>query len=429
MRNVCLSLPTNRECKETIKLLAYEAEYANKNFDINIKLLILDTSTKEIAQDNQSVLQSLKNELSIEIIYLNENEQDKFISDIVKNSGVEKPEKAIYLMSPKGVSYGACTNRAFLISSAMGCDILLRRDSDSRYQKLSNNYIFPIENELIALGIKAKDIIDKVNSSSLTHKQELMPISLVGGSFIGEMSVDISELKELSPSAYSKVVGLWAPTGSTEEEKKSLVDVSFTGGGTTRFTKDHKCLGTSDPMKIDMCNVGFYKVHQHIPLPPGEETTGSDYFLLHFVKSSTLPGISHNRHIENFYTPVRKTDDGFKKSQLRFCKFLISMPYLYSIYESMEKYGSNIINEEYEPRVELIKSFIDKSILINENVCNEKIEILINEYEKLGGRYEKFATDLKEKKVSLLNEVKEDFKNFSYLVSIWPNLISTALNR
>ncbi|MEZ9652597.1 DUF6271 family protein, partial [Vibrio lentus] len=36
MRNVCLSLPTNRECKEAIKLLAYEAEYANRKFDINI---------------------------------------------------------------------------------------------------------------------------------------------------------------------------------------------------------------------------------------------------------------------------------------------------------------------------------------------------------------------------------------------------------
>ncbi|PNQ53628.1 hypothetical protein C1141_20265, partial [Vibrio agarivorans] len=259
-------------------------------------------------------------------IYFNEDEQIKLISGIIKKARLEEPERALRLMNPDDVSYGACTNRAFLISSILGCDVLLRRDSDSRYQEYNNEYVFPIKSELTALGLKAKDVISYVNHCTLSSEQEVMPISLAGGSFIGEMSVDISELKELSPSAYYNVVSLWAPDNTTDIEKRNLVDISFTGGGTTPFSGDEIFLGSADPMRIDMCNVGFYKVHQYVPLPPGKVTTGSDYFLLHLIKSSTLPGISHNRHIENFYTPVRKTESGFIKSQYRFAKFLISMP-------------------------------------------------------------------------------------------------------
>ncbi|GAA4943542.1 hypothetical protein GCM10023238_06820 [Streptomyces heliomycini] len=37
-------------------------------------------------------------------------------------------------MLPDALSYGACTNRAFLIAAALDCRSLHRRDSDCGYQ-------------------------------------------------------------------------------------------------------------------------------------------------------------------------------------------------------------------------------------------------------------------------------------------------------
>ncbi|MGX1633651.1 DUF6271 family protein, partial [Streptomyces albidoflavus] len=52
-------------------------------------------------------------------------------------------------MLPGGLSYGACTNRAFLIAAALGCESVHRRDSDSRYQTLAGHgfYWFRLRKE------------------------------------------------------------------------------------------------------------------------------------------------------------------------------------------------------------------------------------------------------------------------------------------
>lgn len=65
---------------------------------------------------------------------------------------MSSPELMLDLMLPAGVSYGACTNRAFLIAAALGCDSVHRRDSDSTYQTLNGETVFPVHHELASLG-------------------------------------------------------------------------------------------------------------------------------------------------------------------------------------------------------------------------------------------------------------------------------------
>ncbi|UXI83286.1 DUF6271 family protein, partial [Streptomyces vinaceusdrappus] len=43
MRSICLTLPTNRHCPDTIAALGEEAAHAVAHFDIDVHLLVLDS--------------------------------------------------------------------------------------------------------------------------------------------------------------------------------------------------------------------------------------------------------------------------------------------------------------------------------------------------------------------------------------------------
>lgn len=47
MRSICLTLPTNRHCPDTITALGAEAAYAADHFDIDVHLLVLDSCPAE----------------------------------------------------------------------------------------------------------------------------------------------------------------------------------------------------------------------------------------------------------------------------------------------------------------------------------------------------------------------------------------------
>lgn len=46
MRRVCLTLPTHRACTGTIAAIGEEAAYGARQFDVEVHLLILDSSPR-----------------------------------------------------------------------------------------------------------------------------------------------------------------------------------------------------------------------------------------------------------------------------------------------------------------------------------------------------------------------------------------------
>ncbi|MQS39990.1 DUF6271 family protein, partial [Streptomyces katsurahamanus] len=99
--------------------------------------------------------------------HFDEAEQRTFLREVIARSGVAAPERVLDLMLPSRVSYGACTNRAFLIAEALGCASVHRRDSDSRYQYLDGEPVFPFHHELMALGRRAAEVAGLVSRSRL----------------------------------------------------------------------------------------------------------------------------------------------------------------------------------------------------------------------------------------------------------------------
>ncbi|OLZ63369.1 hypothetical protein AV521_39090 [Streptomyces sp. IMTB 2501] len=427
MNRICLCLPTNRACSAAIAALHAEAAYATDRFGVDVQLLILDSSDDRTRGGHARTVAALQPVPHVTVHHLDEYAQRIFLLRTIERAGLPDPDRLLRLMLPPTVSYGACTNRAFLLAAALGCTSLHRRDSDSAYQFQAGQPVFPVHHELPHLGRPANEAAGAVTRTDLPPELRQRPVSLAGASFIGELSVDIGEIQRLDEGVYHDVVSLWAPVDWPEERKRRLVEESFTGAGTAPFTEDHSTLTLVDPMRVDMCNIAFDRaVYERIPLPPATDTIGSDYFLLHLIHDARLPGILHNRHIENFHTPERRTGTGFPAYQRRFVKFLLSMLYFHDVYGRMATEGTGLLDERHQIRAGRIVELLRESTALDRTENVWRLDRIDTAYRKLGGRYAEFGDRLADERGRLLDEAESDIEAFADLAEAWSTLVEAA---
>ncbi|MEU5775985.1 DUF6271 family protein [Streptomyces venezuelae] len=426
MRRICLTLPTNRSCPQTIAAIAEEAAYAAAHFDVEAHLLILDSSDTATFADHTRAVAALPDVPHVVVHHLDEAAQRDFLRTVIDRAEVAKPELMLDLMLPESLSYGACTNRAFLVARALGCESVHRRDSDSRYQSVDGEPVFPVHHELMSLGKPAREAAHGVSESALEPDHADRRVAMVGSSFVGELSVDIGEIQRIDPDVYHDVVSLWAPEHWSDAEKRALVDESFRGAGTDPFERDHALLGLVDPMRVDMCNISFHDVHEHVPLPPATDTIGSDYFLIHLVHDAGLPGVLHNRNIVNYYTGERRTDAGFLAYQTRYAKFLLSMLYFNHIYDRMAEAGEELLDGEGHVRPSVIAGFARQSTALDQAENVRRLDRLDAAHRTLGGRYADVADHLAVHRERLLDEARGDIEDFALLTEAWQPLMRAA---
>ncbi|MFE2868736.1 DUF6271 family protein [Embleya sp. NPDC059259] len=427
MHKICLTLPTNRACTATISAIGEEAAYAARHFDVEVHLLILDSCERATFAIHAKTVDALPASPHVIVHHLDEAAQRHFLRRVLDRAGIDPPDRYLDLMLPAAVSYGACTNRAFLIAAALGCASMHRRDSDSSYQTLDGEPIFPIRPELTSLGKRARDAASGVSETVLDPVHADKPVMLAGSSFVGEMSVDIGEIQRLDPAAYFDIVSLWAPPEWSAEQKRRLVEESFTGAGTDPFVRDHSTLTIVDPMRLDMCNIAFrHEVYERVPLPPATDTIGSDYFLMHLVHDAELPGVLHNRNIVNFHTEERRTDAGFAAYHLRLTKFFLSMLYFNAVYAEMATAGGALLDAEQRLRPAAVAALARDSARCDRAENVRRLHSLDRSYRSLGGRYAEFADTLSALGPRLLDEARADIEDFVLLIEAWAALIHAS---
>lgn len=427
MRRVCLTLPTNRPCAETIAAVAAEAAHGARHFGVEVHLLILDSSDTPALTGHRAAVSGLPREPGVVVHHLDEDRQRAFLREIATRSGIADADRVLDLMLPERVSYGACTNRAFLIAEALGCESVHRRDSDSRYQSLDGEPVFPLHQELAFLGRRAADVADLVSRGRLDPACAGRPVALVGGSFIGEMSVDVEEIRRLDPAVHHDLVGLSVPEGYPEIWRRNLIEESFRGAGTAPFAADLTTLTRVAPTRVDMCNIGFdSRVYGAVPLPPATDTIGSDYFLIHLVHDARLPGVLHNRHIVNYHTGERRTGDGFVAYQVRLAKFLLSMPYFNAVYAAAAAAGDTLLDPAGRVRSRAVSALVRDSTRLDPAGNAERFDVIERSYRALGGRYTAVAEALAERRGRLLDEARADMEDFALLIDAWEPLVRAA---
>ncbi|GAA4838615.1 DUF6271 family protein [Kitasatospora terrestris] len=434
MKRICLALPTNRPCAATIAAVHGEAVWAAARFAVEVHVVVLDSCSTADFSEHAAAVKLLRVSPGVVVHHIDEGRQGEFLRTVIERSAAPDPERLFDLMLPEGVSYGACTNRVFLVASALGCSSVHRRDSDSHYQSVGGETIYPIGQELASLGLRAADAVSGVTVSTLDPVQADQPVSLVAGSFIGELSVDVSEIRRLDPEVYQDLIGLLANSVDTGERpgwgrivNRWLADKCFVGGGSAPFTSDRSTLGTVDIYSAEMCNVALSReLYERVPLPPAEETIGSDYFLIHLAHDTRLPGVVHNRHIVNYYTPERRTRKGFLAYQTRFVKLLLSTPYLSHAHARFAQSRSTVLDERSRIRADAVAAIVRESLRLSPRTDEKRLAQIIGSYRRLGGQYADLAGHITALAPQLIDEVRTDIVNFALLVEAWSELVEAA---
>ncbi|MFD8695821.1 DUF6271 family protein [Kitasatospora purpeofusca] len=427
MQRVCLALPTMRSCPGTIVDLAEEAAYAVATFGVEVHLLVLDTTDEAEFAKNADAVAALAPTPGVFVHHLGNAQQREFFRAVAERSGGADPELLLDLMLPQAVAYGSCVNRLFLAAAALGCTSTHLRNDDADFQVVDGEKVFPIHHELLSIGRPAGEAAAVVTRSELDAADADMPVMLVSGSFIGELNVDIGEILELDPAVYRDLVRLWTPPVWSDEDRDAMVDLSFKGVGAEPFDTDHSVLGVPDIWNVYMCNIALdHRAYEVLPLLPSIETIGCDYALLHALVHSQSPGVVHNRHIVNYYTPERRTGAGFISYQMRFVKFLLSMLYLYPVYGGMIDHGRGLLDERHglkvEPILDLVRGSVDWDRAGNEH-C---LDVLDRSYRKLGGKYAELADVVAGKRQQLMDEAQEDAERWAVLVESWAGMVAAA---
>ncbi|MEU9536839.1 DUF6271 family protein [Streptomyces sp. NPDC048213] len=427
MRRVCLSLPTHRPCSDTLRAVAAEAAHGAREFGAEVHLLVLDSADLSARETHRETLAALPESPGVVIHHLDEAAQHTFLAKTVAHSGAADPDRLVALLLPEGISYGACTNRAFLIAESLGCASVHRRDSDSGYQQHDGAPVHPLAQELAHLGERAGVVRNRVSTSRLDPAQADRPVALVGGSFIGPMSVDLDEIRSVDPAVYEKVVTLSVPDDAPPLWRPQLVANAFRGGGNTPFAGDRTTLTRVSPAHVDMCNVALIReVYERLPLPPARETIGSDYFLLHAVYGARLPGVLHNRHIVNHHTPERRTDAGFLAYQVRLAKFFLAVPRLHRVYTAMAAAGPALLDSTGAPRTEAVTELVRANAQGDRAADIRRLDTLDAAFRSLESRWTEAANLLAERRADLLAEARADMEEFVLLLEAWPALTRSS---
>jgi hypothetical protein len=429
VKKICLALPTDRPCADTIAALCSEARYAAAYFDVEVHLLILDSTDEPTFAAHGRVLRAAPRAPRVVVHHLNEATQRDFLRRVIDRAAPAKPDLVLDLMHPADVSYGACTNRSFLYASALGCESVHRRGPGTRYQTIDGSPLFPIHHELASLGRRAIDAVYGVSNIALDPADAHRPVVIVGSSFIGELTVGIGEIYDLDRDAYHEIVSLWATENWQHEKTRKLVEESFRGAGTEPFRRDQSTLTVVDPTRIDMCNIGLRReVYERVPLPPAVNTIGSDDFLMHLIHEAGLPGVVHNRNLVNVNTPERRTELGFKAYHLRLAKSFLSMLYLNFIYERMAEAGAKLLDDDGHVRSDAVIELARQSAELDRAENDRRLDGLDRAYRRLGAKYAEVADLLAAQRPRLLDEAQADIEDFALLTEVWPSLVRASAN-
>lgn len=420
-------IPTNRECVECIKAYVEEAKRIQDRTGEECSFVLIDTSSEETQELHKKVIEELKKKYNcIKIFYLNNQDQTKFLKELVKLHKSENSELLYELLNPSGLSYGAAANRTFLVAAALGCNIILRRDSDTLPQMKNGTYLFPSDIENEYLGKTLESIKSQLSKNDYANELASMGnncVLMVGANYLGEWAGDYREMYEYNPDILKKHVWMNMPQ-KTSEEVDARIQYRYLQRNSDLHVEDRLEVVKDD--LIEVGNFGLKDVFLDVPLIPSEYALSMDYFYHSLFDELQLPKLYHNRHVQHFHTKERGCEAWFNRYHLGIAKSKVLRRYLAKVYKEVSSNRDKILQNGRIDNIEIAKIF-DKVSQTKLKEADILMDDLIELYNSIKiEKYPKVAALMKERKEEILAEAQEDISKMGFLCKEWKALCECA---
>ena len=141
-------IPTNKEIDKMLKSYVIEIDYVCTKYEIDIPVFILDSGNDEIEKLNDAAIREIsRNYPNLSFYYLSLKKQETIINKIIDRAKLIPEFSQCFVINE--INYGVTMNKIYLIATALGYDIIHRRDSDTFLQE---NCPYPPEVEVKYIG-------------------------------------------------------------------------------------------------------------------------------------------------------------------------------------------------------------------------------------------------------------------------------------
>lgn len=416
-------LPTNRSIEKSLRSYIKEVAFAQENYNLDIPIVIVETTDEEFVKHNNNVILELKHKYpEVKIIHMTVEHQNKYFQTLFEN----KSNHLKNLFISRGKNYGTAMNKLFLFASSFNVDMFHRRDSDTCLISDEIKHagtMYPIEIELKYLNKTVSYVKEQMGVKKTDPRIDDKEIWVIGGNYFGEWNLD---LKDFAKKSYEYIYRLYEILGFSKDAVKDIC---------TKAYQFDKPLNLEDKINLvtsvnseyypDCGNIAVYKLHEYIPALPGKYTLSADYFPFDTAASIGIPFLHHSREVFHEYHSERFN----LQSKINYWKGMLKFADYFNLYLDIpknpdENNSTNIITDSY---IQELGTYIASQSLASKKEREERLRQIINEILiGFNDNYTMIGEHLLDNLENCIEENNQEFRLHGELICEWRSLIARA---
>jgi hypothetical protein len=429
-------IPTNRAVAASLRAYVSDVECLRANSNKPVYYALVESVDGSAQAMNAQEIKRLREQASVDIIHFTTARQQQYVNQVIEQAGFtgSTAQRLQTLLLPSKIAYGAGPNKAALLATGLGVNVLHRRDSDTEPQSYESKALYPSEIEGKLLGHKLSEFANEIANSTTVDSSSM--IYFVASDYQGDLPVDRLELAELSLDLLIEYERLDNPSASFAELEEGVRSY-YLERNLVPYERDEFQVDTTGQTELGVSSV--YRLFCDLPEMPITETLGCDYMQKNLLYRLNWPVIYHNRRAVHHYSADRDTRNNAAE-YIRYNLMDARYKLLWCIWKrhnrNIEEHLQQLLSTEtqtiinaywYAQSFEVAANSTSReelmTILSGVAAINVKAAELSHEPD---GKYAKLADILSSKAETLVDEVLQGISDYTFLIRNWRKLILSA---
>ncbi len=296
MRSI-VYIPTDRLSVRAIESALAECAAVEQLGGAPPVLAVIEHTDADHVSEHSRCIAALRKDNAGTVIHVTREAWGNWLASLLNGVSADT-DRLKRLLDPSAVAYGAGPNKAALLASALGAEVLHRRDSDLVVDQRPGGPALPIALERAAIGGRLAAVETVVNIESAKPDDHPKTVQFVASSYFGDPPHDRRNLLSVDPNLVVELE-LLANPGSSTSELTAEVDEYFVDEPGVRYDTDFYELDLTGRTELGVSCVA--DVFLDLPEMPITDTLGCDYFQKNLLYQLRRPVLFHSRKMQHVH--------------------------------------------------------------------------------------------------------------------------------